>query len=740
MTRPARDVDVLVVGAGPTGLLLAADLARRGVGCRVIDRAVDRAAGSRATDVHPRTLDVLDDIGILGAVLARGQPRTSASVAYEGRRRARIGFGEARTAHPFMLGLAQTELEAMLERPAAELGVRVERGSTLTGLADDGHGVVASIDRPGEGPDSARFGWVVGCDGAHSAVRRALGLELRGHTFASPFFLLDARGDLPVAPDEVHLALGPAGVALALPMPDGWVRLFGDLPPGQREIGPDEAVRHVEARVGGAIAETGWCSVFRLHSRLVDRYRRGRVLLAGDAAHLQTPVGAFGMNLGLQDAHALGWRLAAVARGEASDTLLDGYEAERRPVARRFVAEADRQTRLGLVRGRLAQQLAVSALACASRVGPVRRRLVATALETSPALPPVQRVPVEIARAPTAVAQSVRAFAEEDPARSVRELFVTVVALAGAELLAAIGPWPTRMVGVALAAGLVGRMLALYHDQQHGAILAGSPAGRALLAGFGWLVMAPPSVWRANHHYHHRHPSSVDEQGIGAFPVTTVGGYRAMSPFRRAFYRATRHPLTVAAGYVTVFAGSMCLGGFVRDPRRGWPGLAAIAVHAALIGFVAGLAGPGVAFTCVVAPVALGAAAGAYVFYVNHNAPGCAVAGSDAEPGDLHRAALTGASVLRLPEPLRWLSANIGLHPAHHLNPRIPFYRLPDAIAATPELALCPTTTLRPRDVAAAFALKLWDPALGRLVGWPDAGADPDRGPPAADRPTRTCP
>jgi 2-polyprenyl-6-methoxyphenol hydroxylase-like FAD-dependent oxidoreductase len=384
--------DVLVVGAGPTGLTMAAELLRHGVSCRIIDREPARHRESRATDIHPRTLELFQDLGVLGDVLARARKRTSISMFSNGDRFLHVPLEGADTPYCFMLGLEQSEVEAILEAHLEELGGKVERDVRFAGFRQHDDGVDAALLHADHSWEEPRFRWLVGCDGAHSAVRAGLEMALEGSTFEEKFLLADVKvsWDVP-SDDEVLLYTSDHGVLLVLALPgDGWVRLFGDIGPDEDPpLDLDTCDRIVRERIGttATFHELGWMTTFRVHTRMAREYRRRRVFLAGDAAHIHSPVGGHGMNLGIQDAYNLAWKLGLTCRGRAHPDLLDTYQTERRPVAKAILEETDLETRMSLWKNRLAKGAVNTLFGLIGKIGPVRRKMIAGALETTVCYP-----------------------------------------------------------------------------------------------------------------------------------------------------------------------------------------------------------------------------------------------------------------------------------------------------------------------------------------------------------------
>ncbi|MFE2144644.1 FAD-dependent monooxygenase [Streptomyces sp. NPDC059456] len=333
---PHEDADVLVVGAGPAGLTLACELGLAGVSVAVIERHPAPPAFCRGFNLNARSLELLDRRGLAGRFLSEGP--TAATTAFVGE--ARLDLAAMRTAHPYVLGIAQTRVEEILAGRAAELGVRVLRGHRLTGLRQDDGGVRAEVESPG-GRMLLRPGRLVGCDGGRSTVRKLAGIGFPG-TPARSFTLL---GDVVLADPQAipfGVTAGPAGTVFAIPRP-GYVRLIthDPRPPEDRDepVTParfqevlDEVLgRHVE------LAEAHWLTRFGDAARLAERLRHGRVMLAGDAAHIHPPAGAIGVNAAIDDAMNLGWKLALVARGQAPESLLDTYHSERHAAGARLL-------------------------------------------------------------------------------------------------------------------------------------------------------------------------------------------------------------------------------------------------------------------------------------------------------------------------------------------------------------------------------------------------------------------
>ncbi|WP_216319917.1 FAD-dependent monooxygenase [Deinococcus aestuarii] len=346
-------VDVLIAGAGPTGLLLACELRRRGVRVLVADPKTGPTRESRAMFVQARSLEIYDALGLAREAVRQGRPARGASL-WSGRRRlGGVAFGPVgagRTPYPYILAFEQSANEELLSRHLRALGGEVAWGWALEGFTQGAGGVRATLRGPGGERREVGAAYLCGADGAHSPVRHALATPFEGERSPRTLFVADVAASGALDGAAVNLKLGADSLLLAFPMAGpGHFRLIGLVPgaePGG-EAPTFEAVRPVVASVFGvAVQEVRWFSHYRVSHRVARKFRTGRVFLLGDAAHIHSPVGGQGMNTGLGDAHNLGWKLAAVVRGEAGPDLLASYEPERRPFARSLVNTTDRVFRL----------------------------------------------------------------------------------------------------------------------------------------------------------------------------------------------------------------------------------------------------------------------------------------------------------------------------------------------------------------------------------------------------------
>jgi 2-polyprenyl-6-methoxyphenol hydroxylase-like FAD-dependent oxidoreductase len=381
---PRAEIEVLVVGAGPVGLAMGCALLRQGVSCLVIDRndGPPPLNESRALGIQARTLEVFETLGVVDTVMAQGRKAHGVGGYADGRRifHLRLELDETDTRFPFALVLPQSQTERLLLERLGALGGAVERGANLDSFAHDATGVVAQIETP-SGRREVRAAWMIGCDGARSAVRQGLGLAFEGGEYEERFLLADLHVGWSMPDDEGAVLFTSEGPILAFPLPGaGRWRLIDptgivDTDDPDRIVARFREVVHAHAAADAVVDDAVWTSSFHLHRRVVDHVRVGRCFVAGDAAHLHSPAGGQGMNTGIQDAFNLAWKLALVLRGRAPDALLDSYEAERRPVALGVLKGSEALTRMVTLRDPLARDLRDVFLSLVTEIGFARRRL-----------------------------------------------------------------------------------------------------------------------------------------------------------------------------------------------------------------------------------------------------------------------------------------------------------------------------------------------------------------------------
>src|ERR1700682_2794097 len=345
-----RDTDVLIVGAGPTGLVLALWLTRLGVRVRIVEKTAEPGTTSRAVAVQARTLELYSQIGLADALVERGRKAAAANLWVAGKKAARAVFGDmgqGLSPFPYALIFPQDEHERLLIHRLAEAGVQVERRTELLDFEEAAGGVLAGLQRPDGAVEACEAAYIAGCDGAHSTVRAALEIGFPGGVYAHLFYVADVEASGAAMNGEVHVALGTTDFLAVFPLKgEGRARLIGTVRQEAEHQHEDLSWNDVSTRVIEwmriDVERVTWSSTYHVHHRVADRFRKGCGFVLGDAAHIHSPVGGQGMNTGIGDAVNLAWKLAAVLRGHANASLLDSYEPERIAFARRLVATSDR--------------------------------------------------------------------------------------------------------------------------------------------------------------------------------------------------------------------------------------------------------------------------------------------------------------------------------------------------------------------------------------------------------------
>jgi 2-polyprenyl-6-methoxyphenol hydroxylase-like FAD-dependent oxidoreductase len=392
MTTNTSSAPVLVVGTGPTGLTLAAQLLARGIPARLVDKGDGPAPQSRALGVHARTLELLDTMGLADAFIERGHRVHRLRMYAAGRRLLDLNLARNGSRYGFVLHLPQRDTEALLRARVQELGGTIEQGVELVRLAETGGAVHATLrDAAGRETDMSA-GYVIGCDGAHSRVRHQLGLSFEGQPYPQDWLLADVMLHGAGTNDAVHLFFRPEGTPLTcIPMGgDRWrvmVPNAGDR--GRRAPTFEEIQDLVGQRAPWpiAVSDPVWLASFRCQLRSTTTYRRGRVFLAGDAAHIHSPAGGQGMNTGMVDADNLAWKLALVAAGRAPDALLDSYGQERAPVASGVLGFTDKIVGLMSMRNPAKRALRDTVLPLVTSLPPLQRRAARRLSQVSVAYP-----------------------------------------------------------------------------------------------------------------------------------------------------------------------------------------------------------------------------------------------------------------------------------------------------------------------------------------------------------------
>jgi 2-polyprenyl-6-methoxyphenol hydroxylase-like FAD-dependent oxidoreductase len=353
---------VLIVGAGPTGLVLALWLAKFGVKVRIIDKTEQPGTTSRALAVQARTLELYRQLDLADAVIARGHKMPAVNLWVRGERAARVAFeviGEDLTPYPFLQIFPQDEHEKLLIERLRTFGVEVERRTELVSFIDGAESVTARLRGPDGAEETCEADYIAGCDGARSVVRGAIGASFPGGTYRQVFYVADIEAAGPPVDGELHVDLDEADFLAVFPLAgEGRARLIGTVRDERAEEAEGLRFEDVSGRAIESmkleVRQVNWFSTYHVHHRVTDHFRKGRAFLLGDAAHIHSPAGGQGMNTGIGDAINLAWKLAWVLGGRAPDHLLDSYEAERIGFARRLVASTDRAFGIATAEGPVA--------------------------------------------------------------------------------------------------------------------------------------------------------------------------------------------------------------------------------------------------------------------------------------------------------------------------------------------------------------------------------------------------
>lgn len=396
-------LDVLVIGAGPTGMLLAAEAARFGLSCRIIDKGTSSYEDrSRAVGIQPRTMEILDLLGLIDAFLAEGMRVRAANPIGGSKRLGRITFDSLQSPYPFILSIEQAKTERILKRYLESFGIKIEKGIECLDLKQTENGVETFV-----GQQRIESRWVVGCDGAHSTVRKLLDLPFEGHAVEDFFSLADVYMQWQYPHDEVYAFLNPKGILAAIPLPEAnRYRLVFQLHNVQSRsekptIEEVQNLLHEYAGPQAKIMGDVWMANFVINSRMTRNYRKGRVFLAGDAAHIHSPVGAQGLNTGLQDAFNLAWKLKY-------PQLLDTYHLERHRVGKRLLLATEKATYLATMRNPTLVWLRNQLLSWLIKIPKLRSSLIRAISQTAICYPQSAIVKGKKAglRAPNAPVQS----------------------------------------------------------------------------------------------------------------------------------------------------------------------------------------------------------------------------------------------------------------------------------------------------------------------------------------------
>lgn len=353
---------VLVIGAGPTGLVLALWLTKLNVKVRIIDKTAEPGKTSRALAVHARTLELYRQLDLADHVVARGHKVPAVALWVKGKREARVSFadiGADITPFSFLEIFPQDEHERFLVERLAALGIHVERRTELLDFQDEGERVVARLRGPAGQEETCEAAYIAGCDGAGSSVRGRMGTGFPGGTYQQLFYVADVEAAGPTIDGNLHVDLDEADFLAVFPLAGrGRARLIGTVRDERAKHADSLKFEDVSSRAINSlkleVRTVNWFSTYHVHHRVTGHFRKGRAFLLGDAAHIHSPAGGQGMNTGIGDAVNLAWKLAAVLEGRAPDNLLDSYETERIGFARRLVATTDRAFTIATAEGKLA--------------------------------------------------------------------------------------------------------------------------------------------------------------------------------------------------------------------------------------------------------------------------------------------------------------------------------------------------------------------------------------------------
>ncbi len=380
MSPQNHALPVLIVGAGPTGLTLASELLRHGVQCRIVDKLEAPGDKSKALAIHARTLEILENMNVVDKMLAAGNQAGGFSI-YNGQHRVmQISTAELDSPYPCILMIPQPSTERVLTEHLESLGGKVERGVELLNFTQDQNGLTVKLKHLDVQEEVVVSQWLVGCDGAHSVVRKTLQLPFEGSAYEERFALGDFHVESSLPDDEISTFFHEDGALVFFPMGNKRFRIMANME--ESKIVGDEPTLDflqsvADSRGNGNIkfSDPHWFAWFRIHRRSTPEYRVGRAFVAGDAAHIHSPVGGQGMNTGMQDVVNLAWKLALVVKGHADESLLDTYQGERHPVGQELLKGTDIATKVAVMRNPLAKQIRNHMIAFLSQQEVIVQRL-----------------------------------------------------------------------------------------------------------------------------------------------------------------------------------------------------------------------------------------------------------------------------------------------------------------------------------------------------------------------------
>jgi 2-polyprenyl-6-methoxyphenol hydroxylase-like FAD-dependent oxidoreductase len=383
--------NVLIAGAGPVGLAMAADLARYGVSVRLVEKAPERTDKSKALVLWSRTLELMDRMDCAASFLTTGKKVTVVNVTAGKEPITKIAVDGVRTPHPYALMIPQCDTERLLGDFVTSLGVKIERNIELTGFVASADGVTSTLRHLDGTEETFETGWLIGCDGAHSTVRHKLGMEFTGETMPSSWIIADVHlSDVP-NPEEILISWHTDGILALFPISGSRYRVVADaglmlagVAPASPTMEDVQSILDVRGPGGITASDPLWLTGFSINERKVANYRSGRVFVMGDAAHIHSPAGGQGMNTGMQDAFNLAWKLALVSRGLGEEeTLLGSYSSERSPIADDVLEGAGRITEIALMRGDFKQSIRNRIASFVFGLSPVKRKIADVLTELS---------------------------------------------------------------------------------------------------------------------------------------------------------------------------------------------------------------------------------------------------------------------------------------------------------------------------------------------------------------------
>jgi len=350
-----KNIPVLIIGAGPTGLAMATILHRHGIEFRIIEKKSEQTQHSNALGIHACTLEILEDLHVVEPFLAEGSHLTQTCFYVNGRRIASMNLRLIDSPYPFVLILPQSQTEKILNNHLTRQHIQVERDVELLQIEKNHQHYLITVKQQGQ-PGTFSADWVIACDGAHSKVRELLNIPFKGDEIPQQFVIADVKAMTDLALNKIHAFYSSQGLIAFFPLPSGDFRIIADLPVGEQKTLDEidlQALIRERSHQSIKITHCIWKSTFWIHSKVIANMQHDRVFFAGDAAHIHSPVGGQGMNSGIQDVYNLGWKLALVIKGAASQNILSSYNEERYPIARDLVHDTDRLTRIMLSRNPL---------------------------------------------------------------------------------------------------------------------------------------------------------------------------------------------------------------------------------------------------------------------------------------------------------------------------------------------------------------------------------------------------